>query len=120
MKFSVTFLGRSSPDNIEVTPDFDGSPHALAEWTFEGVIQDLSYFCVLVEAEGRNIFETRVTKDEKKAMLSGLLPSTKNKVSVMAEYTDGIQTHNSVDIVYDGKQMFVPINAYINMLIDPQ
>ena len=58
---------------------------------------------MLVEAEGRNIFEEKVIKDERRAVLRGLQPSTGHKVSVIAVFTDEIQTHNSVDFVHKGK-----------------
>ena len=101
------FIGRSSPDKIIVTPNFDGSPDALAEWTFEGVIQDLSHFCVLVEAEGRCVFEDTVTKDERRATLRGLCPLTEHKIVVEAAFIDQIQTFNSADFVHKGKSIVI-------------
>ena len=58
---------------------------------------------MLVEAEGKNICEESVTKDERKAVLRGLLSSTKHKVSVIAVFADKIQTLNSVDFVHKGE-----------------
>ena len=66
---------------------------------------DLSHFCVLMEAESRNIFDDRVTKNERKATLKGLHPSTEHKVSVIAVYTDEIQSFSSVDFVHNSKCM---------------
>ena len=58
---------------------------------------------MLVEADGRNIFEERVIKDERRAVLRRLLPSTEHKVSVTAVFTDEIRTLNSVDIFHKGE-----------------
>ena len=110
-----SFVGRSSPADITVTPDFDGSPHACAQWAFNGAIKDLSHFYVLVEAEGKKIFDDRVTGNEKRATIKDLRPLTKYKVSVAAVYTDEIQNLSSIDFVHTG--MFSPLELIYLLLL---
>ena len=58
---------------------------------------------MLVVAEGETIFEDDVTRSKRRAELKGLQPSTEHKVSVVAVFTDEMQTLNSVAFVHKGK-----------------
>ena len=41
-----------SPSNIVVTSQYPGSPRAKIRWSFAGESSDLTYFRVVVEADG--------------------------------------------------------------------
>ena len=99
------FADRSCPaaDDINITPDFNGSPNATLTWSFTGAANDLSHFRVAVEVEGKGlVLDDSVTKDEKGTRLQNLQALMKHKVTVTAVYSDGIQKCSSVDFTHTG------------------
>ena len=97
------YADRSCPLDINITPDYNGSPNATATWSFTGAANDLSHFRVAVEAEDKGtVLDDSVTKDKKGTRLQNLQSLTKHKVTVIAVYSDGIQKCNSVDFTHTG------------------
>ena len=93
---------RSYPRDISIVPEYDGSPKATVSWSFAGPSMDLSHFRVIVKAKNKGVVFLNSTSDEESIAVENLQPLTKHIVTVVAEYTDGIEKVNSVDFIHSG------------------
>ena len=89
----VVFSDRSSPKEIRITQEIEGSGQAMIDWSFPKNCPALSRFCISAtnEGEGRVVCQKSVTSQERRVTIDSLQPSTKYTVNVMAEYSDGIE-----------------------------
>jgi hypothetical protein len=94
---------RISPCNIEVKPEFPGSPKAKVSWDFEGATSDLSHFRVAIKTDDEGLSSQDVTANWNACIANGLLPGAKHYITVSAIYLDQIVTKDSMEFFHAGR-----------------
>ena len=74
---------------------------------------DLSHFRVIVKVKNKGVVFLNSTSDNERSItVENLQPLTKHVVTVVAEYTDGIEKVNSVDFIHSG--MWIKVSQFYN------
>ena len=110
-------IGRTAPDDIKVMQEVPGSKNAVVHWSFPMRIRELKQFRVeVVNESDQQVLKKDVPYSSTEYTIEGCLqPSVKYRVTVIAEFSDSIDTSGTTHHINCGMFATLPTLLYCKL-----